>query len=342
MLRLPDFEFEKPESVEEAAALLDEHGTDAMPVAGGTDVYPKMKRRQFTPDVLVSLQDVEEMTGVREADDGGLVVGSRATLADVAGHERVQAEYPGVAEAVEAVATPHHRRMGTIGGNLCQDTRCYYYDQNQGWRESLGWCRKAPDADGWPPDEESIDEVPCRTVPGSGRCWATFASDSAPALIAYEAEVELVGSGGKRTLPLADFYTDDGIAPYEMDEDELITQVRLPPADGVDSTYLKLSQRDSFDFPSLGVAAAAKQADDGTVEHARLVLGAVSTHPLVIEEAPDLLEGEQPDEDLLEEVGQAASRAARPMDNDDMPPAHRNQMASVYTERAFEELLEIA
>lgn len=336
MLRLPQFEYEEPRTVAEAAEILSEHGTSALPVAGGTDVFPKMKRRQMRPDVVVSLQNVDGMREIRETADG-VRVGALASLADVAEDPIVRAEYPGVAEAVRSVATPHHRRMGTIGGNLCQDTRCYYYDRDLDWRKGRGWCRKAPGPEGWPPDDD-LDEVPCRTVPGSERCWAIFASDGAPALIAHDAEVTLLDAEGERTIPLTEFYEDDGIDPRRKRHDELLTAVDLPPADGLESTYRKLSRRDSFDFPSLGVAVAVEQADDGTVERARVVLGAVSTHPVVVEKAAELLEGRRPDAELLEEVGEAAKRAARPMANDDVPPAHRNQMASVYTRRALADL----
>lgn len=342
MLRLPDFQYEEPDTIAEATKLLAEHGRAALPVAGGTDVYPKMKRRQMQPSVVVNLKHVEGFEGIREISEtsDGLHIGALSTLSEVANHPAVREQYPGVAEAVESVATPHHRRMGTIGGNLCQDTRCYYYDQTLDWREGEGWCRKAPDEAGWPPDEESLGEIPCRTVPGSGRCWAIFASDSAPALIAHDAAVTLVGTDGERTLSLAEFYEDDGIDPTRKGSDELVTAVHLPAPDGLASTYRKYSQRESFDFPSLGVAAAIEQAEDGTIERARVVLGAVSTHPVVVGAATEMLVGEQPDESLLEDVGQAAKRASQPMDNDDVSPAHRNQMASVFTKRALTDVLD--
>lgn len=341
MLRLPEFEYEEPDTITEAVEILAERD-GALPVAGGTDVYPKMKRRQMRPHVIVNLGRVDGLNGLREVCEtgDGLAIGALSTLADVATDPTVREQYPGVAEAAESVATPHHRRMGTVGGNLCQDTRCYYYDRSLDWREGEGWCRKAPGPEGWPPDESTIDEVPCRTVPGSKRCWAIFASDVAPALIAHDAEITLAGPNGERTVPLEEFYEDDGIDPKRKRPDELVTTIHLPSADGLDSTYLKLSLRDAFDFPSLGVAAAIGQRADGTVDSARVVLGAVSTHPVDVEAIGELLEGEHPGEELVAEAGEAAKRAARPMDNDDMPPSHRNQMASVYTERALTGLLD--
>lgn len=342
MLRLPDFEYEEPETVREATDLLTEHGREALPVAGGTDVFPKMKRRQMQPAVVVNLSHIEGFDGLRDIKKttDGLRIGALTSLDTVANDVTVHRRYPGVAQAVESIATPHHRRMGTVGGNLCQDTRCYYYDQNLDWREGLGWCRKAPDSEGWPPDEESFGEIPCRTVPGSERCWAVFASDSAPALIAHEAEITLVGPDGERRMPLSAFYEDNGIDPTRKRPDELVTAIDLPSPGGMESIYLKYSQRESFDFPSVGVAAAIEQETDGTISRARVVLGAVSTHPVIVEEATDLLVGSRPTELSLDEIGQAAKRAARPMDNNDVPPAQRNQIAAVYTKRAISELID--
>jgi 4-hydroxybenzoyl-CoA reductase subunit beta len=337
MLRLPDFDYRAPNSVAEATAILADEGQDAMVVAGGTDITPKLKRRQFTPDVVVSMRNIEDLDGIR-SEEGDVHIGALTTLADIEHDPIIREDYPGLATAVGSVATPHHRRMGTIGGNVCQDTRCYYYDQSQEWREGLDWCRKAPDEEGFPPEEETIDEVPCRTVPGSQRCWAIFASDAAPALIAHEAAITIAGDDGERTLPLAEFYRDDGIDPTQKAGHELVTALHLPPADGVESTYLKLSQRESFDFPSLGVAAAVRQSSDGVVEEARVVLGAVSTRPLVVDEAAEVLEGTEPDAGGIEDVAAAAKQTARPMKNDDLSPAYRTQMASEYTHRALSRL----
>jgi 4-hydroxybenzoyl-CoA reductase subunit beta len=341
MLRLPDFELRRPESPRDAATILYEHGPDAMLVAGGTDLYPKMKRRQFTPDVLVSMERLDGLTGIDVDEDGGVTIGGSEPLDAVASHEHVRETYPAVAEAAGTVSTPTLRRMGTIGGNLCQDTRCTNYDRGRDWRESVGWCLKAPDSEGWSPEgSEDADAVdaPCRVAPGGGQCWAVFASDTAPALIAHDAEIRLVGADGERTVPLADFYRNDGVVNRDMKHDELLTEIRLPPADDAASTYAKFSQRESFDFPSLGVAAAVQQDDDGTVEEASVVLTGVGPCPVEIPDAAELLEGTEPSADVLADVGDAASRAVRPMDNTDQHPAHRRRMASVYTRRALSEV----
>lgn len=343
MLRLPDFEYHQPESVDEAVSLLSGRGKGAaMPVAGGTDVYPKMKRKQFRPDAVVSLSGIEGMTGIRDEGDDGLVVGAQVTLDDLANDETVAERYPAIAEATASVATPSIRRMGTIAGNLCQDPRCDKYDQPLEWRESVDWCWKAPGREGFPPEDVTEDDIPCRVAPGAGRCWANFSSDGAPAFIAHDAEVTLVGGDGERTIPLEDLYVDDGIDPLDKDAEELITHLRLPAANGRRSTYRKLKPRASFDFPEMGVAVVVDQAADGTVEHARIVFTGVGSCPKVADEAAAELEGEVPDEDLVEEVGQLASRSTRPMDNTAYHPTYRKQMASVFTKRALTDLLELA
>lgn len=334
MPRLPRFELHEPETVDAATALLSEHGPEAMIVAGGTDLYPKMKRRQMTPEVLISLGEIDDMRGIENGD--GVRIGAKEPVNAIASHSAIQSAYPGVAEAAQAAASPTIRTTGTIGGNLCQDTRCRWYDRNKDWRESLGWCKKAPGPDGVLLDGAGSEDVPCRVAPGSPRCWAVFCSDNAPALIAHDASVRLVGTDGERTVPLSEFYRDEGADHLEKAHDEVLVDVHLPPAEGVRSTYRKLSARDSVDFPSVGIAVAVRQAEDGTVERARIVLTGVGSAPVDAEEAADILEGARPDDELLEEVGQAVGRAIRPMDTDAFyHPATRKQLAVVHTGRAI-------
>lgn len=341
MLRLPSFELETPTTVQEAAALLEKHGDDARPVSAGTDLYPKMKRRQFTPDVLVSLEDIDAMTGIDAGD--GLVVGGQESLTTVAEHSVVEERYAALAEAAASVSTPTLRRMGTIAGNLCQDTRCRYYDQTKGWRESQNWCKKAPGPEGYSPDgalgSDAEVDVPCRVVPGSGRCWAVFASDVAPALVALDAEVRIEGADGERVVPLTELYRDDGIAHLTTGRDELLTEVRLPPAAGTESTYLKGSRRGSFDFPELGVAVAVRQDDDGVVEDARIAFTGIASQPVDASDEVEMLVGERPTADLIESAADAAAGSLRPLDNTDLHPANRKQMAAVYGRRGLEAVI---
>jgi 4-hydroxybenzoyl-CoA reductase subunit beta len=326
MLRLPPFRYVAPRSLDEAARLLDNYGERAMPVAGGTDLYPNMKRRQFTPQVLIGLRGLRDLRGISGDPAQGMTIGALATLTEVANHPIIGQFYPALAQAAGLVSAPQLRNVGTLGGNLCVDTRCNYYNQTEFWRHSIGYCMKK-------------DGDICLVAPGSPRCWAISSSDCAPALIALQAQVRLVGSRGERTLPMAALYHDDGIAYLAKQRDEILAEVRLPPAGGRLSVYRKLRRRGSFDFPILGVAIALRQDADGTIRDARIALGAVASHPIEATEAARLLEGQRPTPDLLEAAAVAAARWAKPLDNADLTISYRKQMAPVYVQRALEQLV---
>lgn len=333
MLRLPELSYLRPRTVDEAVQALADYGPDAMPVAGGTDVIPGLKRRQFKARVLVALRGLRELRGVRGSPDEGLTIGALTTLEEVASHPAVRAHYPALAEAASQVATPPIRHMGTLGGNLLVDTRCNYYNQTEGWRLALGQCMKC-DA-----------QAPCRVAPGSERCLAVSSSDTAPVLVALGARVRLVGPHGLREVPVAQLYREDGIHYHVRSPDELLTEVVLPPADGLRSTYLKLRRRGAFDFPILGVAAVLRIQANQTVEEARLVLGAAGSAPVTVPEAGQLrglpAHG-QPLEQALQALAEAARRRARPVDNTDLEILYRKRMAGVLTLRAFRRLFDPA
>jgi 4-hydroxybenzoyl-CoA reductase subunit beta len=332
MLRLPGFQLHRPASVPEATRILADLGPEAVPVAGGTDVYPKMKRRQILPKHLVSLRRIPELHGIWGNPREGLRIGAGCTLAELAAHPMIRAGYPGLAQAVAVCSNPLLHRMGTIGGNLCLDTRCTYYDQSDLWREALGWCMKAP-------GKRDPAEVPCRVAPGGGRCWAVSSSDGAPVLIALGARIRLVGSTGERVVPLEDLYLDDGIRYLNKAHEELVAEILLPPADGVRSTYRKVRRRGSLDFAALGVAVALQQETDGTVQRCRIVLGGVASRPLVLEEAAGLLVGQRVEPQVLDRVAEAVYRAVHPMDNVDFTVYYRRRMAPVQVRRALEDLV---
>lgn len=331
MLRLPRFELVQPATVAEATRALAELGPEAVAVAGGTDLLPKLKRRQLQPRYLVSLRGVRQLRGWSGDAAGGLVLGAGCTLAEVASQPAVRTAYRALAEAVAVCSNPILHRMGTLGGNLCLDTRCTYYDQTEHWRQSLGWCMKAPGGG-------SPEDVPCRVAPGGGRCWAVSASDGAPALIALGAKVRLVGARGERVVPLEALYRDDGIHHLDKSPDELVTEVLLPPADGLRSTYRKVRRRGSLDFAALGVAVALRQEPDGTVAWCRVVLGGVASRPLVVEEAASLLVGQRVEPEVLDRVAETVHRAVHPMDNTDFGVLYRKRVAPVHVRRALEVL----
>ncbi len=321
MMRLPWFEHRSPKTLEEAARVLAGEGPAAMLVAGGTDLLPNMKRRQQTPATLVSLRHVEELQ--RIANGSGLRLGAGLTLSRVAAEPKVRAAYTALSQAAVQVATPHLRNMGTLGGNLCLDTRCSYYNQSYEWRKAIDFCMKR-------------DGETCWVATASKRCLAVTSTDTAPALMALGASVRLVSATGEREVALAGFYRNDGIDYMARGADEIVAEILLPAAAGWKSTYWKLRRRGSFDFPVLGVAAAVKLAADGTVEDARLVLGAVSSHPLAIKAAS--LVGRKLTDDAITELAEAAQSRAKPMDNTDLDLRWRKDVTAEYVRYALREL----
>lgn len=327
MLRLPPFRYLAPRTVEQAAHLLAQEGEQAMPVAGGTDLYPNMKRRQFTPPVLIGLRAIEALKGIEGTPEQGMRIGAGVTLTRVANHPLIQRAYPALATAAASISTPQLRNMGTLGGNLLLDTRCNYYNQTEFWRQSIGYCMKK-------------DGDVCLVAPGSPRCWAISSADTSPVLVSLDARVRLVSERGERVIPVRELFRDDGMAPYTKNWDELLTEILLPPADGWRSVYLKLRRRGSFDFPILGVAAALRLNDNGTVAEARLTLGAVASHPVEATEAAAQLLHHSLTLELIDAVAIAAARRAKPLDNADLTINYRKQITPVFVRRALKELME--
>jgi 4-hydroxybenzoyl-CoA reductase subunit beta len=324
MMRLPPFRYLAPVSVPDAVKLMADHGPEAMLVGGGTDLFPNMKRRQFEPTVLVGLRGVRELVGVRQSEAGALAIGGGTTLTAVSRHAQIQARYAALATAAGAVSTPQLRNMGTLGGNVCVDTRCNYYNQSFQWRKAVNFCMKK-------------DGEICLVAPGSLRCWAVSSSDTAPVLWSLEASVRLSGPRGERTIPIWALYQDDGIQYLSKRPEEIVTEIVLPPADGVRSVYLKLRRRGSFDFPVLGVAVAL-HTNGETVQRARIVLGAVASRPREATDAARLLVGERLVPEVIDRAAEVASRPAKPLDNTDLTHPYRKKMTRVFVARALRRL----
>jgi 4-hydroxybenzoyl-CoA reductase subunit beta len=322
-MRLPKFRFHAPRTVAEAIAIRSDAGPDAAYVAGGTDLYPNMKRRQQTPKVVVGLSRVPELSRVRERD-GLLVLGAGLLLSDVENDARVRAHYPGLAHAVSEISTPPLRNMGTLGGNLLLDTRCNYYDQNLEWRKAIDFCMKK-------------DGEICWVAPGSPKCLAVQSADTVPVLIAMGARAVLASRGGEREIAVEDLYRNDGIDYVTKRPDELLTDVILPAPNGWRASYRKLRRRGAFDFPVLSVGAAVWR-DASTVTAVRLVLGGVASAPLRLLAAEAALVGKPLDEDAIADASAAAAGPSRPMDNTDFSVLWRKEMTSRFVARALEDL----
>jgi 4-hydroxybenzoyl-CoA reductase subunit beta len=323
MMRLPRFRYHSPRTVADAIAIRSDAGADGAFVAGGTDLYPNMKRRQQTPKVVVGLSRVAELARVYERD-GSLVLGAGAVLADVEHDLRVRSRYPGLAHAVSEISTPPLRNMGTIGGNLLLDTRCNYYDQNHEWRQAIDFCMKK-------------DGEICWVAPGSPKCLAVQSADTVPVLIAIGARAVLASSAGEREIAVEDLYRNDGIDFLSKRPDELLTEVILPKENGWRASYRKLRRRGSFDFPVLSVGAAVWR-DGPTVTSARLVLGGVASAPIRLAAAENALLGRTLDDGGIADAAAAAAGPSRPMDNTDFSFLWRKEMTSKFVSLALRDL----
>jgi 4-hydroxybenzoyl-CoA reductase subunit beta len=296
-----------------------ELGSRAMFVAGGTDLFPKLKRRQFEVDALIGLDFLSRdiRPGTNET-----VLGAGVTLSAASAHEQLNMQLSGYAEAAGLVSSPPLRNAGTIGGNLCVDTRCNYYDMTYEWRKAAGFCLKK-------------DGDICLVAPSSPRCWAVSSSDTAPMAIALNGMVTLVGPEDARELPVVALYRDDGIDYMAKQPSEVVTGLRLEAAPGTRSAYVKLRRRGSIDFPIAG-AAVALALDGDTVTGCRIVLSAVASHPLEAEAAQAFLNGKRLDGDAIREAAELAAKPAKPLDNADLSHFWRKRMVRVVVEQALE------
>lgn len=326
MLRLPSFAYHEPKSLRQALRIKQDAGPDGMYVAGGTDLYPNMKRRHQEPKVVVSLAGIRALKRITGGTGpSGMSVGAGVTLTELHTHRKIRKRYAALARAAELVSTPLLRNMGTFGGNLCLDTRCNYYNQTYEWRKAIDFCMKK-------------DGVICWVAPSSPRCWAVNSSDTSPVCVALGAEFVLVGPGQtERVVPAARFFNDDGINYLTKQPHEILTDIRLPPVNGWDATYWKLRRRGSFDFPVLGVAVWIRW-DGPMAADARIVLGAVASYPREIPEAAQAIIGTELEDDAIEAAALAAYRPSKPMDNTDFQLAWRKEMTRQYVKGALEEL----
>lgn len=342
MLRLPPFRYHRPDTVAEAVGLLAEYGTDALPISGGTDLIPNMKHRLFTPEHLVGLKGVGEMHGIR-MDGGWLVLGAAETLTAVSVNPLVRAELPALALAAGHVAGPQLRNAGTLGGNVCLDTRCTYYNQSEFWRQALGYCLKK-------------DGDRCHVTRVGKKCVAAHSADTPPVLMTLDARVELAGPEGRRVIPLRDFFVADGIWNSRREPGEIVTRIlipvqeaaaegsgELPPLPEIPSgtrctAYTKLRQRKAVDFPLLTVAVAAWRDGAGRVTEIRGVVTGLGSRPRELTGWDDIAAGEALDDGVVEALAERAGKQCVPLENLIVDPEWRRAMVPVYVRRALDQL----
>ena len=327
MLRLPQLELLRPTSVADAVTLLAEHGTSAAVLAGGTDLVPNLKHGLHDARVLVSLTAIEDLCGLRQATDGSLVIGAMTPLADVADSEQVRAAAPALAEAAGLVAGPQQRRMGTLGGNVMLDTRCQWINQSHFWRKSLGYCLKK-------------DGSVCHVVRGGKKCVAAASNDTAPALMTLGAELVFEGPEGRRVLLACELWKADGIHNKHSRPGELLVEVHVPrQAADHRGAYGKLRDRDSIDFPALGVATRIDLDPAGAASDADVVVVALQARPTRVKQVAEVLAGTRPGtpafDAAVDEVARRAHKQCHPLDNIPGDASYRQRMVPVYVRRTL-------
>jgi len=320
-LSLPQFKLFRPRSLEEAVALLAKHGGNLRVLAGGTDLIPSMRQRLFAPEFVLDIRHIEELKGIHIVTRRGVTIGALTTLSEIEGSAFLRQHYAVLTEAAATVASPILRNMGTIGGNICLDTRCLWYNQSHTWRKGCGFCIKK-------------DGNLCHVAPGGNKCWAAFSGDTPPALLCLNAEIEIAGPAGARRLPLASFYTGIGDDYRKLQPNEILTRVFLPESSAnYRGVYRKLRIRGSIDYPLAGVAVTMKRFN-GHVSEARVAITAVNPAPMLVGKVGPLLEGKVVDEALAEAVGELAARTAKPLTTSALTPEYRREMIRVFTKRA--------
>jgi 4-hydroxybenzoyl-CoA reductase subunit beta len=301
--------------------MLANHAGNIRVLAGGTDLIPSMRQKLFEPQYVMDLRGITELRGIRGQANGAVEIGALTSLSAIERSAHLRQHFSVLTEAASTVASPVIRNMGTIGGNICLDTRCLWYNQSLAWRKGCGFCIKK-------------DGDLCHVAPGGSKCWAAFSGDTPPALLCLNAEIEIAGAGGTRRMALREFYTNDGINYRKLQSNELVTRVFLPAESaGYRGIYRKLRVRGSIDYPLAGVAVAMRRFH-GHVGEVYIAITAVNPAPMLVKGASELLAGKTVDEALAEAAGDLAARTARPLTTSALTAEYRREMIRVFTKRA--------
>ena len=325
MLRLHPYVYHRPSTLPEALEALERYAGDVLPIAGGTDLVPNMKHKLFTPGHLVALSGLEELRGIEVGEDR-LRIGAVESLDRIAEDPLVRTHAPALSRACAEVSGPQLRRMGTIGGNICLDTRCTYYNQTEFWRKALGYCLKK-------------DGSVCHVVPRGTRCVAAHSADTPPVLMVLDASVEIAAPDGTRRVPVAELFTSNGVWNRRMEPGELVVAVEIPlPAAGVRMSFQKLRPRASIDFPVLNLAATVTMDEDGVVTDLRMAISALASYPRRVGKVADAAVGNRLTPSVIDAVAEQAFRQCHPLDNLILDTEWRRAMVPVLVRRALKEL----
>ena len=314
-MTLPVFDVIIPETLKEALEFYTENKSSTKILAGGTDIVPSLKQRLFEPQYLLDIKSLKELHGIHELRDGGIRIGALTTITEVAANPLIRKEFPVLQQAAFTVAGPGLRNVGTIGGNICLDTRCYWYNQSYFWRQSCGFCIKK-------------DGAMCHVAPGSKTCWAVYSGDTAAALLTLHAKIKLSSSTGDRILSLPEFFLNDGLVRNRIEPGEILTEILVPAESrGYAGSYEKFRMRGSVDYPLAGVAVAIKKSN-GDIQDLRIGLTAVNPLPVLLNDPPH----------VSEEVRRLAMRTAKPLKTSASTMDYRRHMVGIMVKRSLEKL----
>ncbi len=326
-MRLPRFKFVKSTSLDEVLAVLGDSSDRTLLLAGGTDLVVNMKLGTSKPDTVVSIGSVPELINVSAESDGSLRLGACCTLSSLQEHAELGKVYPAVAESIAAVASKHIRNMATIGGNLCLDNRCWYFNQTNLWRSSRPLCLKT-----------GGDQ--CHAIHNSKRCHAINNSDTAPALLSASARVIVRGKSGDREIPLDGFFKDDGLKPNTLRTGEIVTAIVLPPpASNVQSTFIKICDRKGLDFATGSIAASIRSKQGGKFD-VTLVAGSLTSAPIRLEKAEDTVRESGLTDKAIDAASTAAPSDLGPLTNLFTSAGHKRTLVQVLVKRALGNLKE--
>jgi len=275
-MRLPHFEYVKPATLEEGLNILQKSGKSAELLAGGTDLLINMKYRVICPEVVIGIKSIPELCTISSDNKGNTSIGACVTLSELASNTSLAEEFPAFNQAVKSVASKHIRNMATIGGNICLDTRCWYYNKSKLWRDSREVCNK-------------LGGRQCHAIKGSERCHAINSTDTAPVLIVLDAKVSVVKKGNERVVSIKDFFQENGAQPTILEPDEMVTSLIIPKANKNSlSTFIKINSRKGLDFAMASIAAKIQENGNGFNE-VRLVVGSIASTPIILKKAAEVI-----------------------------------------------------
>lgn len=304
---MPPFQLYLPGSLDEAVDLLDTYGDDAWVMAGGMDSFDWLKDRIKRTEVVVELGQVAELHGIRETDDGGLEIGAMTTLTEVSEHPTVNERFKVLAEAAGLVASPQIRNQGTLGGNISQDARCPYY--RRGWT-----CYRAGGNTCYADTPTAVNRE--HAILHANRCVAVSPSDTAPALVALDAQMVINRGGRERVVDAEDYFVGPDVDIHKMnvlEPGDLLTAIRVPATwAGARFYFEKVRDRQVWDFPLVNVASAVRESG-GTISDLRVVVGAVAATPVRLREVEEALRDQPLNEDAATRAGELAVQGARPL-----------------------------